>query len=330
MPDQRAGAQSEALSASVMRLRTMARHNQGRRYLEIGVRDGATFFQIDMAHKVAVDPVFQFDVKARQKPGEHYYPLPSDEFFRRLDEAPELAALADQDGVVRFDIIFIDGLHTFEQTLNDFRNSLRHAHEQTLWLIDDTVPSDPYSALPDEELCTSFRKCVGLSRGDWHGDVYKLIYALHDLYPDFSYCTVTDAGNPQTLAWKGPEPRQVRPLFPGLERMLRADYFSIFANADAFIPIDGKDIAACLGKTLHPKDFSREENWKRLLGRPYLTTTEIQAVKDFNELAGHFFKMTRAWEQQLPDQPRMAADVAELAEHFFRIMQSWSAGYSGQ
>lgn len=62
--------------------------------------------------------------------------MESDTYFSSL--APE----------VTFDIVFLDGLHTFEQTKADLFNALRHVPRGVI-LIDDTVPEDETAALHD-------------------------------------------------------------------------------------------------------------------------------------------------------------------------------------
>ena len=51
-----------------------------------------------------------------------------------------------QDAVSLFadhslDLVYLDGLHTFEQTYRDLCNTLMHAHPATVILVDDTVPT---------------------------------------------------------------------------------------------------------------------------------------------------------------------------------------------
>ncbi|HET6197695.1 MAG TPA: hypothetical protein VFE12_18170, partial [Acetobacteraceae bacterium] len=81
-------------------------------YLEIGVNKGETFHSLGNCQKIGVDPAFLFDVNAYQgNPDIGLYQISSDEFFGRLPA-----------GKGRFDVIYLDGLHTFEQTLRDFLN----------------------------------------------------------------------------------------------------------------------------------------------------------------------------------------------------------------
>jgi hypothetical protein len=77
-------------------------------YLEIGVSKGVTFHRIQARRKVAVDPRFRFDVAAARKenPSASYHEVPSDVYFGTIVDPGE-----------RFDVIYLDGLHTAEQTL---------------------------------------------------------------------------------------------------------------------------------------------------------------------------------------------------------------------
>jgi len=51
-----------------------------------------------------------------------------------------------------FDIIFIDGLHTYEQTFSDICNSISLSSPESFFLIDDTLPSDIYSSFRSQKL----------------------------------------------------------------------------------------------------------------------------------------------------------------------------------
>jgi len=183
--------------------------NNATKYLEIGVSKGTTFFPVDIRFKIAVDPCFRFDPSEHKQEGTHFFPIPSDEFFQKLDDnAPDVQNIFVPKPFA-FDIIFIDGLHTFEQSYRDFENSLRYAHDKTLWLIDDTVPSDAYSAIPDMEMAYYKRSQAGggsfwhgdIYKSPWHGDVYKTIFAIHDYHPECSYCTRIGE-NTETTVWR--------------------------------------------------------------------------------------------------------------------------------
>ena len=122
------------------RINVLSKINQSKSYLEIGVNKGVTFNQIMIEKKVAVDPKFKFNYVAQQSESTKFYEITSDEFFR--------AGTAEV-----FDFIYLDGLHIFEQTFRDFCATLGMAHEKTIWLIDDTVPSDIFAGDRSQQRC---------------------------------------------------------------------------------------------------------------------------------------------------------------------------------
>jgi hypothetical protein len=79
-------------------------------YLEIGVFKGENIKEIKAAHKDGVDPGSEGYVIP-----EVNYPMTSDAFF-------ELIKGHD----IKYDIIFIDGLHHADQVEKDIKNALNH------------------------------------------------------------------------------------------------------------------------------------------------------------------------------------------------------------
>jgi hypothetical protein len=71
-----------------------------------------TFERIRVAERTAVDPTFLFDIGKHANENTIFADTTSDRFF---------AGLPAQK---RYDLIFIDGIHTFEQTYRDLCNSL--------------------------------------------------------------------------------------------------------------------------------------------------------------------------------------------------------------
>ena len=62
-----------------------------------------------------------------------------------------------------------------------------------------------------------------------HGDIFKMVFAIHDFFPRLSFCTIGTEGNPQTLVWR--EPRQdFRPRFNSLETVSRMSWFEMRRN----------------------------------------------------------------------------------------------------
>jgi hypothetical protein len=156
-------------------------------YLEIGLSAGKTFQNVNFSFRVGVDPhpLFALDRLPKQST---VFPIASDDFFAICEEST-------------FDLVFIDGLHTFEQTYRDLIHSLELC-PTGLILIDDVVPSDEFSAMRDQMDSQALRKKAGISGSSWHGDVFKVILCLSDHHPDLSVRTIVGSGNPQTLVWR--------------------------------------------------------------------------------------------------------------------------------
>ena len=246
------------------RIAFLADVNGGHRYLEIGVRAGDTFFHVNMPFKIAVDPCFLFNPEEYPANGVYYLPVTSDVFFQKLrDEDGDCAPLfAACKGKPVFDIIFIDGLHTHEQSLRDFENSLEFAHDDTLWLLDDTVPCDAYSAIPNFRVSLYKRKRAGLTGTPWHGDVFKTVFAIHDKYPEFSYCTLL-SGNPQTVVWKAAVSERKK-FFSAPSAPANATYETLLHNAALLMPVDDGMLPCYIGTTLTPLDDAPAEAVARL------------------------------------------------------------------
>jgi len=207
------------------RLNALATIASASRYLEIGVAKGATFDRVNIPYKVGVDPKFKCDVSARSNGNTVFHEVTSDVFF---------TTLAHEHGT--FDLIYLDGLHTFEQTLRDFCASLRHAHARTIWLLDDTVPTDWWAARPRRDLAWRLRRRFGPKRKGWMGDVYKVVFVIHDFFPQFSYATFPNHG--QTVIW--PETRwNFTPTWNSLEKISRLGYRDFQRYRDSHMAIMG-------------------------------------------------------------------------------------------
>lgn len=143
-----------------------------------------------------------------------------------------------------WDIVYIDGMHTYEQAMADFVNSFRYTHERTIWIFDDTVPTDPWSTIPNQSLCYYFRDLAGITGVDWQGDVFKCIFEIHDFFPDFSYATVIGNGNPQTIVWKMDKKCQRPRIFRDKAEIIKLDYFTMLHRCAALHPMP-EDKALC-------------------------------------------------------------------------------------
>src|SRR5919108_2165198 len=78
-----------------------------RSYLEIGVAAGNTFHAVTIPERTGVDLQFQFDIEAAMDARTVLKPMTSDAFFAELSIHHT------------FDVIYLDGLHTVEQTYRD-------------------------------------------------------------------------------------------------------------------------------------------------------------------------------------------------------------------
>jgi len=155
-------------------------------YLEIGVEYGKTFQAVKAKKKVGVDPLFRFH-RGFQLNRVDLYEKSSDDFF-----------LLNQ--IEHFNIVFLDGLHTAEQTYRDFINSMGRVDEKSIIIIDDTVPSDAHSALPSPEATYKSRLDAGMQNNyEWHGNTYGCVFALIEKYPELKHFTISDLGNPVTI-----------------------------------------------------------------------------------------------------------------------------------
>ncbi|MCW0233207.1 MAG: class I SAM-dependent methyltransferase [Ferrovibrio sp.] len=184
-----------------------------RRYLEIGVNRGETFHNIRASHKVAVDPKFLFDVSEAisANPEAEYHETTSDDYFENV------AASTDT-----FDVVFLDGLHTFEQTLRDFNNAQFLLSNDGIILVDDVLPSGFQSAIRDIPKWQKVRAALNIQDKSWMGDVYKLVFYIASYVPAFSFATIAN-NHGQTVLWR--QQRAHDPLNDTLmEPLVRMNY----------------------------------------------------------------------------------------------------------
>lgn len=159
-------------------------------YLEVGVFRGTTLEAVDVPFRAGVDPVARFDTK-RLPPGVKMFESDSDTFFSNLDSR------------VKFDLIYLDGLHEWKQTLRDLANALLHSHSYSMILLDDVEPADALSSLPDMGTSLALRQAEGIEEERWQGDVFKVLVFLQRFVPGLSFVTLQDPGcNSQAVIWK--------------------------------------------------------------------------------------------------------------------------------
>ena len=126
-------------------------------YLEIGCQNDVNFSRIIIDNKIGVDP---------QSGGTHK--MTSDEFFIQNKDT--------------FDLIFIDGLHIYEQVIKDIDNSLKILKENGVILIHDCLPSKIW------------HQTIPQTHTSWNGDVWKSIVNLRTRKEIDTYTIKADQG----------------------------------------------------------------------------------------------------------------------------------------
>ena len=143
-----------------------------------------------------VDPTFKFDLNKSKKEGIEFFEMNSDNFFKEI---------SDENS---YDLIFIDGLHTYDQTYRDFCNCLSYSHSKSIFVIDDVVPCDSYAGMRNQNFAVNQRINQTNPTPDgsvniaWMGDVYRILFLIKIFNSNFEYATLCDGGNPQIVLWK--------------------------------------------------------------------------------------------------------------------------------
>ncbi len=171
--------------------------NNVKNYLEIGINRGKCLFNIKGAKKrFAVDPVFNFSIikkwrfilKNPDNLKNVFFNMPSDEFFKTQ------TSLLKNNPV---DLAFIDGLHTYDQSLRDTLNTLKYLTPEGIIVLHDCNPLDEIAAYPAENVNdakTQFSTHKDW-RNVWNGDVWKTIVYLRKNHPELTvYVLDTDHG----------------------------------------------------------------------------------------------------------------------------------------
>jgi hypothetical protein len=168
-------------------------------YLEIGVDSGHSLGLISASHTVAVDPNLKF-VPPPDASTVEYHAIGSDDYFASHCPAGK-----------SFDVVFLDGQHTFEQTLRDLLNAVLRLSDGGVIVVDDILPVSYHASLPKLNEAFQLRDHlaphVPAHRADntWMGDVYKLAFFVQTFMQQLSYATVQETQGPLVL-WKSVRP----------------------------------------------------------------------------------------------------------------------------
>lgn len=135
------------------------------KYLEIGVDNPENnFHKIKASMKEGVDPA-----------GRCHYQMTSDQFF------------TDIPSHIKWDIIFIDGLHTAAQVFKDLINSINRLKPGGSIVVHDCNPPTQWHTRPIEQF--------QFDKGPWNGTTYKGFLYFKQLHPKLRIHTVnTDWG----------------------------------------------------------------------------------------------------------------------------------------
>ncbi|UZD23939.1 class I SAM-dependent methyltransferase [Algoriphagus halophytocola] len=157
----------------------LLKKNNGKSYLEIGIRNGNTIAAVKCSKKTGVDPAFRFGRRRELKLVFYLerfkaFRQTSDDFFNIYAEK------RFQKGI---DVAFIDGLHTYSQSYKDIINSLKYLNEDGYIVVHDCNPISFAHAYPAK---TTFEEVKKLGKngkipgwtGQWNGDVWKSILRL--------------------------------------------------------------------------------------------------------------------------------------------------------
>lgn len=153
-------------------------------YVEIGVQTGLCFFKIKADKKIAVDP--NFIIKTTKKISAYiknpanfnnkFFELTSDDFF-----AQKAAYLKEIGGI---DVIFIDGLHLYEQVVIDVENSLKFLNPGGVILLHDCNPLSEAAATRGYSPAEIRLNPPPGWTGEWNGDTWKAVVELRSRRSD--------------------------------------------------------------------------------------------------------------------------------------------------
>jgi hypothetical protein len=155
----------------------LSRFKRETTYLEIGVRNpGHNYKHINAHTKYSVDPGVEYKASSID------FKMTSDSFFDKLNRDEILS----KD--IKFDVIFIDGLHLAAQVDLDIKNSLEYVKEDGFIVLHDCNPPTEWHAREDYEYKNS------PASGYWNGTTWKAFLKSRCDASLHSCCIDTDWG----------------------------------------------------------------------------------------------------------------------------------------
>ena len=137
-------------------IKYVIKKNNYKKYLEIGCHNNKIFDEIDI-EKICVDPISGGNFRGT-----------SDKFF--------------QENKSKFDCIFIDGLHEYNQVKRDIVNSIKILNTKGIIILHDCLPP------------SINHQRVPRTRYRWNGDVWKAIVEARTWDYINTYTVLSDQG----------------------------------------------------------------------------------------------------------------------------------------
>tara|TARA_B100000212_G_C27348327_1_gene522423 strand:+ start:619 stop:1380 length:762 start_codon:yes stop_codon:yes gene_type:complete len=145
-------------------------------YLEIGVRDRKSNFDLIKSNrKYSVDPAVKL-------PNNNHFQITSDDFFKNIKSNKILS------NNIKFDVIFVDGLHLAEQVEKDIKSSLQFIKDDGFIVLHDCNPPSEWHARETYSYYSSPAKDA------WNGTVWKAFLNIRFNSSLQSCCIDTDWG----------------------------------------------------------------------------------------------------------------------------------------
>ena len=155
-------------------------------YLEIGCLNDEVFSNIKIAKKIGVDPVSGGTIRDT-----------SDNFFKKNNKM--------------FDIIFIDGLHEYDQVKKDINNSLLFLNDDGVIFLHDCMPM------------RFIHQAVPRAHVRWNGDVWKNIVESRTRSEIDTYVVYADQGIGMIL--KRPNKKLLTLGISNFKKLMFRDFF---------------------------------------------------------------------------------------------------------
>ena len=171
-------------------------------YLEIGCYKDSNFSQIKIKYKIGVDPVSGGNIK-----------MTSDEFFKINNK--------------KFDCIFIDGLHIYEQVREDILNSIKFLSPNGIIIIHDCLPLKIWNQI------------VPKIYGHWNGDVWKAIVETRTMKDIDTYTCKADHG--LGIILKRPNRNLLKINTDNFKKLKFKDYYNNHKNFMNIIEVESID-----------------------------------------------------------------------------------------